>query len=173
MNWICARGGVRQPSALQPSTSGHASGTWACKSWDVKRRGSASSRVPSTHPPLACDFGCLVTYGPLFLSVLPTACSRHVRSHLTLGFASRSPPKASLLPCSFSSPPPLLSCRLSLGKGGGELGEHGEEPGGGSRGRRGGFQTSTGQRWQGGSASLCLPLPLLFLHPLRTLLPCG
>lgn len=50
MNWICARGGVRQPSALQPSTSGHASGTWACKSWDVKRGAPLLHECPAPIP---------------------------------------------------------------------------------------------------------------------------
>lgn len=38
-----------------------------------------------------------------------------------LGFFLCSSPKASLLPFSLSSPPSLLSCRLSLGKGEGSL----------------------------------------------------
>jgi hypothetical protein len=77
LNWICARGGVRQPSATQPSTPAHASGIWACKCWAVNRGAPLLHECPAPIPPLACDFGCLVTSGPLFLSVLPTACSRH------------------------------------------------------------------------------------------------
>lgn len=50
MDWLCARGGVKQPSAPQPSTSGHAFGTWACKSWEVKRGAPLLHECPAPIP---------------------------------------------------------------------------------------------------------------------------
>lgn len=159
MNRLCARGGGQAAKCkaaehpgpavhlgLEPTNAGRLS------------EGLGFFTRPQHPSPSRLRFRMPCHVWPSVLSVLPTACSQHVRSRRTPGFAPRSPPKASLLPGSFSSPPPLLSCRLSLGKGGGELGEHGEEPGGGSRGRRRSFQTSTGQSWQGGSAFPCSPL---------------
>lgn len=69
----------------------------------------------------------------LLLSVLPTASSLHVHSHLGLGIPPRSLPKGPLLPFSLSSSRQRLPLHTVLGEGGRGASEHREEPGGGNR----------------------------------------
>ena len=94
---------------------------------------SPGARAPhdcSTHPPSRLLFLMPQHLSSLqLLSVLPKASSRNVHLHVALSF----PPigtQGPLLPFCFSSSRTRLSCTLSLEKGGGELGDLGEEPGG-------------------------------------------
>lgn len=139
LNWMNARVGVGQPRAKRskhhptiPDSQGMGQ--------RVKARGvQQGARIgffPTAHPPLSSCFWC---HTPL---LFPSAlfCSPHrffPVSTFTPTPLSAFPllfTQGPLLPYSLSSPPPRLPCRLSLGKGGGELGEHGEEPGGGYKG---------------------------------------
>lgn len=139
LSWMNAREGIRQPRATQSDTPRlthhpHSQGTELRLTKRLEffttTRYPSPSRLRHLMPiPSSCPSA-------------PFSSPHHLLPARSLspqlGFFLCSSPKASLLPFSLSFPPSLLSCRLSLGKGGGELGEHGEEPGEGSRaGERG------------------------------------
>lgn len=129
-NGMSARVRVRLPRApgseRRPPTPIPRQGGRVCRRGARIRHPSPSAPPPDAAPPL------LPPSAP-FCS--PTASSQHVhsrlaRSRLSPSLFTQGPP----LPYSLSSPPPGLLRRLSLGRGGGELGQHWEEPGGSSRG---------------------------------------
>lgn len=165
LNWTSARIGVRQPGRTRSehhSPIPDSQGRGLCVLVERKEpKDQDSSRLLNPSPLFAPASDAIP---PLLFPSAPSSSPHRLlparssppRSRLSPSVVTQGP----LLPFSLSSPPPRLPCRLSLGKGGGELANAGRSQVEATReGKKEGFPTSTSRCWTGGSASRCSSFP--------------